>query len=267
MSEKQTTSRRDALRKMFRSAGVFTFGGFGWGAYTSKAKASELVLRPPGALEEKDFLNSCIKCGICVENCPYDTLLLAKPESEIPIGTPYFKPRSIPCYMCPDVPCVPPCPTGALDINKLVSDSGTGEKPDINKSLMGLAVVDQESCIAFWGIQCDACYRACPLMDEAISLVYERNERTGKHAFLKPEVHSKACTGCGMCEHACITEKAAIRILPRDVAMGKVGDHYIKGWDEEDEQRLQNIMEAKDEPSDEVPAEDYLNNWEDLIDE
>jgi ferredoxin-type protein NapG len=169
--------------------------------------------------------------------------------------------------MCPDVPCVPPCPTGALDINKLVSDSGTGEKPDINKSLMGLAVVDQESCIAFWGIQCDACYRACPLMDEAISLVYERNERTGKHAFLKPEVHSKACTGCGMCEHACITEKAAIRILPRDVAMGKVGDHYIKGWDEEDEQRLQNIMEAKDEPSDEVPAEDYLNNWEDLIDE
>ena len=50
---------------------------------------------------------------------------------------------------------------------------------------MGIAVVDNQSCIAFWGIQCDACYRACPLMDEAITLEYGRNERTGKHAFLK----------------------------------------------------------------------------------
>ena len=49
--------------------------------------------------------------------------------------------------------------------------------------------------------------------------------------------------------------------------MGKVGDHYIKGWDEEDEQRLQNIKDAKYETTDEIPAEDYLNNWEDLIDD
>jgi len=27
-------------------------------------------------------------------------------------------------------------------------------------------------------------------------------------------------------------------VLPREVALGKVGDHYIKGWDKADEARL-----------------------------
>jgi len=60
-----------------------------------------------------------------------------------------------------------------------------------------------------------------------------------KHAFLKPVVHADACTGCGLCEHACVTEKAAIFVLPREVAMGRAGTHYIKGWDTQDEQRLE----------------------------
>jgi len=55
---------------------------------------------------------------------------------------------------------------------------------DIKMMKMGVAVVDVHSCIAFWGLQCDACYRACPLLDEAIKLVYNRNSRTGKHALI-----------------------------------------------------------------------------------
>jgi ferredoxin-type protein NapG len=110
---------------------------------------------------------------------------------------------------------------------------------NINVARMGLAVVDESSCIATWGIQCDACYRACPLLGQAITIEYTRNARTGKHAFLKPVVHANQCTGCGMCEHACVTEIAAIHILPRALAMGKAGDHYIKGWDPSDEKRLE----------------------------
>ena len=105
---------------------------------------------------------------------------------------------------------------------------------------MGVAVIDDNSCIAFWGIQCDACYRACPLLGEAISIEYSKNERTGKHAFLKPVVHADVCTGCGLCEKACVTEKAAIFVLPRKVALGQAGNYYIKGWDKNDEKRLEN---------------------------
>ena len=263
------TSRRSALRKMFQSAGFVGMGGILWSGYLDEAKAVELILRPPAALDEENFLKACIKCGVCVEECPYDTLKLAKAGDSKPIGTPYFIAREVPCYMCPDIPCVPVCPTNALDETIVTDiDEETKEKVlNINKSKMGVAVIDKENCIAFWGIQCDACYRACPLLDEAIVLKYEKNERTGKHAFLKPEVQSDICTGCGMCEHACVTEKAAIYVLPKEIALGKVGDHYIKGWDKEDEKRLKEVegVQVDNETSDE--ALDYLNNWEDLIDE
>jgi len=75
-------------------------------------------------------------------------------------------------------------------------------------------------------------------LDKAIYLEYEKNERTGKHAFLKPIVNSDFCTGCGLCERACVTEKAAIFVLPKEIALGAVGNHYIKGWDKKDESRL-----------------------------
>ena len=221
---------------MVRSVGIASLGGLVWSAYVDEVKATNLILRPPGAIKEQDFLKTCIKCGMCVEACPYDTLRLAKPGDNRPLGTPYFIPREIPCYMCTDIPCVPVCPTGALD-QESVSTNG---KLDINIADMGVAVVDTKNCIAYWGIQCDACYRACPLLDKAIHLQYDKNNRTGKHAFLKPIVDSDYCTGCGLCERACVTDKAAIFVLPREVALGKVGDHYIKGWDKKDEARLKN---------------------------
>ena len=229
-------SRRDFLLNITRSVGIATVGGLVWSAYVDEVTAKQLILRPPGALPEKDFLSTCIKCGMCVEACPYDTLLLAKPGDNKPLGTPYFVPRDVPCYMCPDIPCVPACPTNALD-ESLVS---TDNVLDINKSKMGVAVVDDKNCIAFWGIQCDACYRACPLLGEAITIEYTANKRTGKHAFMKPIVNADICTGCGLCEKACVTEKPAIYVLPREIALGKAGDHYIKGWDKKDEKRLEN---------------------------
>jgi len=218
------SDRRKFIFNMARGVGVATLGGFMWSAYIDEAKASKLLLRPPGAIKEEDFLKTCIKCGMCVEACPFDTLLLAKPGDHKPLGTPYFTPREVPCHMCTDIPCVPVCPTGALDVESVTTDN----KLDINISEMGLAVIDKESCIAFLGIQCDACYKACPLLDKAITLEYDKNKKTGKHAIMKPVVHSDPCTGCGMCEHACVTEKAAIQIFPREVVMGKVGDYNIK---------------------------------------
>jgi len=256
------SDRRKFILNMARGFGLATMGGFIWSAYVDEVTASQLLLRPPAAIGEEDFLKTCIKCGLCVEACPYDTLLLAAPGDNKPIGTPYFVPRDIPCYMCPDIPCVPVCPTGALNESSVTKDGVL----DINSADMGLAVIDEASCVAFWGIQCDACYRACPLLDVAITIEYQKNERTGKHAFLKPVVQADACTGCGMCEHACITEKPAIYILPREVAEGKAGTHYIKGWDKEDEKRLENAKAIKTttEISKQSPMDSLNGSLEDL---
>ena len=250
------TDRRKFILNMARGVGLATLGGFIWSAYVDEVTASTLLLRPPGALDEADFLSTCIKCGLCVEACPFDTLFLAKPGDNKPVGTPYFTPREVPCYMCTDIPCVPVCPTGALDEQSVTTDG----KLDINSAEMGVAVIDAHSCIAFWGIQCDACYRACPILGTAITIEYAKNERTGKHAFMKPVVHADACTGCGMCELACVTEKASIFVLPKEVAMGRAGDHYIKGWDKEDDKRVRDA-EAKTTKTElsKKPAVDSLN--------
>jgi ferredoxin-type protein NapG len=253
-------------------------GGLLWAGYAEKAKSSPLTLRPPAALPEDDFLRTCIKCGLCAEAClnresnidketgkPRPaTLKMAKAQDDATIGTPFFVPVDVPCYMCEDIPCVPVCPTGALDPVTVTNEQG---ELDFKMMDMGIAVVDPNSCIAFWGIQCDACYRACPLLDEAIKLEYGRNERTGKHAFLMPVVEMNICTGCGLCEKACVTEKPAIFIQPRELALGKPGAHYVKGWDQKDQQRVADRvdkdMTTHDKRS-EKEAADYLNEGVDF---
>ena len=256
-------TRREAVKNVVKGIGYFSLGGLAWGGMIKESKSVDYVLRPPGAIPEKDFVKACIKCGLCVNACPYDTLDLATMESSTVTGTPYFKAREVPCYMCTDVPCVPPCPTGALDISLLRENDS--QEMDINKAQMGLAVINKETCVAFWGIQCDACYRACPLMEDAISIKTERNERTGKHAYLIPEVSADACTGCGLCEHACITELPAIKVFPRTMVMGKEGSHYIKGWDADDEKRLNDLKKVDKYSEDNSDAIDYLNNNDDLF--
>lgn len=261
------SERRKFLSLMAQSVGLSALGAMVWSAYLSEAKSAPLILRPPGALKENDFLRACIKCGQCVEACPYGTLSLAKPGDNNPVGTPFFTPREIPCYMCTDIPCVPVCPTHALDANKVSVVKEGAKALDVAQAKMGLAVVDMNSCIAFWGIQCDACYRACPVMDSAIKLEYRHNERTGKHAYLIPVVNNETCTGCGLCEHACVTQKAAIHVLPLEVAQGAIGAHYIKGWDKRDEKRLEGVSEdvTTHTKRSEKTAVDYLNSNEGLF--
>ena len=252
----QNTNRRKFLLSGAQAVALVGLGGLVWGAFLQEGRANPLILRPPGALSEKEFLKTCIKCGLCVEACPFDTLKLADAGSGKPIGTPYFEPRKIPCEMCEDIPCVPICPTDALDSKLVSNEKGLA----INLAKMGVAIVDKEHCVAYWGIQCDACYRACPLLGEAIKLELKRNERTGKHSYLLPVVESEVCRGCGKCEKACITEKAAIIVLPLEIALGKVGTNYIKGWEAEDEMRLQEAKERIPKSDSSSKVQDYLNN-------
>jgi ferredoxin-type protein NapG len=254
------TERRSFLINTLKGLGLAMAGGVFWSSYIHNAKAAPLVLRPPGAIPERLFLAKCTKCGICVEECPYKALLLGKPGDNIPVGTPYFIPRMTPCYMCQDIPCMEGCPTGALD-KSLVSDGNGKDSLNINLARIGLAVIDRETCIAYWGMQCDVCYRACPLIDKAITVEYTRNERTGRHAFLAPVVNSEYCTGCGLCEHACITEKASVFVLPSELVQGKSTAKYLRDWVEEDEKKLEDVFRDTPTvtPRSKKTPEDYLN--------
>ena len=219
-------TRRRFLLDLARTGAGVTLFGLGVGLYARQAASLPAqAIRPPGALPEADFLGACVRCGLCVRDCPWDTLDLARLGDAVATGTPYFVAREVPCEMCEDIPCVKACPTGALDpaLN------------DIDDARMGLAVlIDQENCLNFQGLRCDVCYRVCPSMDRAITLEMQHNRRSGKHALFIPTVHSDACTGCGKCEKACVLEEAAIKVLPMRLARGRLGAHYRWGWREKE---------------------------------
>ncbi|MCP5162249.1 MAG: ferredoxin-type protein NapG [Hahellaceae bacterium] len=223
---RNTLSRRQFLTDTGHAACSVGLIGLGLGMYGQQSVVhATQALRPPGALDEEHFLGACVRCGLCVEDCPYDTLKLGRLFDPVTTGTPYFDARKVPCEMCDDIPCVKACPTGALD----------PELTDIDQSRMGLAVlIDRENCLNMQGLRCDVCYRVCPLIDKAITLTMLRNPRTGVHAIFEPVVHSDACTGCGKCEHACVLEEAAIKVFPHNLAKGELGAHYRWGWKEKE---------------------------------
>ena len=220
----QKIHRRQFLSTTLRAVCGVGLIGLGLGLYTRQASSlPATAIRPPGALPEEQFLSACIRCGLCVRDCPYDILKLGQIGEEVPTGTPYFTARTGPCELCDDIPCVVACPTNALDHSLT----------DITEARMGLAVLlDQENCIAFRGLRCEVCFNVCPLQGDAITVQRQHNVRSGKHALFIPVVHSDSCTGCGLCEKACILEEAAIRVLPTHLAKGKMGQHYRLGWEE-----------------------------------
>lgn len=226
-SQRNGMMRRKALQEGLRLAcGAAVCGLALAGLARQSTSLPAQALRPPGALPEKDFQSACVRCGLCVRACPYDTLRLARFGEGPAQGTPYFFARDIPCEMCEDIPCLEACPTGALD----------SSLERIEDAKMGVAVlVGRETCLNLLGLRCDVCYRVCPLIGEAITLERRHNQRTGAHAILEPVVRSEACTGCGKCEKACVLEEAAIKVLPTKLALGEIGGHYRLGWEEKEE--------------------------------
>ena len=206
-------SRRQFVGRCAQAAGSVSLIGLLLSTYSDQSKSLPVyALRPPGTISEEDFLGACVRCGLCVRDCPYDTLKLAELGHEVATGTPYFVAREVPCEMCEDIPCVAACPTDAL----------SKELTDIRDANMGVAVLTgDDTCYSVTGRgNCQACYLACPIRDEAISMVMKIEHG---RIFFVPTVHREHCTGCGMCENDCITPDASIKVLPRDLVEHDIG--------------------------------------------
>ena len=107
--------------------------------FAPKLKAKELRLRPPGAVEEDEFLKLCIKCGQCLQVCPYDSILLEDIDGGASVGMAYIDPHKRGCYLCEAFPCILACPTGALE----------HEHDNIKYIHMGIAILKNvDGCLA-----------------------------------------------------------------------------------------------------------------------
>ncbi len=155
------------------------------------------LLRPPGAISEKQFLQTCSHCDECIHACPKDAILRApKKMGFLVFNTPYIDPMRNPCVMCTDLPCISACPDKALLPVQQLTDVS-----------MGYAILDKKKCQAYGDTFCQQCVIDCPVPG-AIHQVQD-----------KPIIDKNICTGCGVCMRSCSTVNIplAIKIKPQMV--------------------------------------------------
>jgi len=212
--------RRTALASV--AAGAVALPGMRVANWPDKAY-SEKVIRPPGAVEERDFLNRCIRCAECMKVCPNNALHPALFEAGIEgLWTPILIPRigycEFSCVLCGQV-----CPTGAIQKITEKEKLGIGQKP----IQIGTAMYDQGRCLP-WAMAtpCIVCEEFCPTSPKAIWVeevtVPKRDDRyqnKGEQAAMtmvklqRPHVDPSLCIGCGACEKACpIVDKPAVYV-------------------------------------------------------
>jgi polyferredoxin len=127
------------------------------------------VIRPPGSVEEQEFLERCLKCGQCIRVCPTNVLQPAMLESGLEgMWTPVMNFRmgfcQLKCTACSQV-----CPTGAIQRLTIEQKLGLGECAKDGPVRLGTAHYDLGRCLP-WSknIPCVVCEEVCPTSPKAI---------------------------------------------------------------------------------------------------
>lgn len=153
-------------------------------------------VRPPGGQDEDHVISACVRCERCIEACPRRALRSSHledgvlgvrlPAANFDVGW---------CDFCTEenggVPlCVRNCPTEALSLSA---------NADAHNTIIGLAEIDQKTCLAFRDTGCHFCYDACKQAGyDAIQLDSEGYSG-------RPYVIGDKCVGCGACESVCVS--------------------------------------------------------------
>jgi len=172
---KQGLNRRQFLRSSAIAVGALAAVGAGVGylqKVTTEKRINQKFLRPPGSIDEKDFIYACIKCGLCIQICPVHAIKFAGIKEGLAYGTPYIDARSQACDLsCDSIQCVETCPTAALYFvpfknagEKAIEEYGKTHRADphynpfpvqilaMKKEVkMGLAKVNEKTCLAVLG--------------------------------------------------------------------------------------------------------------------
>ncbi len=142
-------------------------------------------LRPPWALSEAQFIETCERCDECISACPEKILRRGSggyPEVTFAAGG---------CTFCGD--CAKACEYGVLRF-----------EDDPQQMPWRLAVAIGASCLSLNGTVCRSCGEVCE--DRAIRFKLEVG------GIARPLLDAAECNGCGQCVSVCPV--GSIRIEP-----------------------------------------------------
>ncbi|WP_225918228.1 ferredoxin-type protein NapF [Neiella holothuriorum] len=139
--------------------------------------AKTLIIRPPWAVAEADFTDSCSRCGDCVEVCP--TNIIVKGSGGFPEID--FSKGAGECELCER--CVVACTDNALSLN---------EQP-----WQWQLTLNDGACLAHQGVACRSCGEYCP------TRAIQFKPQIGGH--FVPSLNTEICNGCGACISPCPT--------------------------------------------------------------
>ncbi len=192
------------------------------------------LVRPPGSLDEKSFLERCIRCGECMKVCPNNALHPTLGEAGLEgIWSPVLVPRigycEPSCVLCSQV-----CPTGAIwEITQ--AEKGwvaEGSEEDRKPIRVGTAFYDRGRCLP-WAMatECIVCEEWCPTSPKAIYLrAAEVVDAEGKIKQVRqPYVDPERCVGCGACEFACpVQDRPAVYVTSIGESRSKTNQILLK---------------------------------------
>jgi polyferredoxin len=207
--------RREFLRQTAAAAAgavVAAAVGFGQRAPTTR------LLRPPGVVNEPQFLERCLRCLQCVRSCPNGIIKITGPRSGAsgpaalaplaPLAglesllTPHLEFGEYGCdYLCQV--CQQVCPNFAIPLQTLA---------DKQSAVIGRAVLAERDCVVFRDrTNCLVCEEVCPVPGKAIG-IREGDATAAGEKLRYPVVDTARCIGCGICEAACPSTPLAIRV-------------------------------------------------------
>ena len=159
---------------------------------------SDRLIRPPGAIPEEAFNQTCLRCGQCMEACLTNTLQPSIWEAGLEgLWTPRMELRYAGCEQNCNR-CGKVCPSQAIRSLSL---------EEKKHAKVGTAVINRSLCLVWEQNKlCLICDEICPYN----AIVFKEED-----GFRRPFVIENKCNGCGYCEQRCPVEgKSAIVVYP-----------------------------------------------------